>query len=99
MTLEHLLLALTQDLKTREILSACGANVERLRQRLERCLAERLEQLPEGVNAEPQQTIGIERVLQRAAIFRLLSRSSRMRSNKMFSLRVARACVPAWIGA
>ena len=68
LTLEHLLLALTQDLKTREILSACGANVERLRQRLETCLAERLERLPEGVNAEPQQTIGIERVLQRAAI-------------------------------
>jgi hypothetical protein len=42
MTLEHLVLALTQDLKTREILSACGANVERLRQRLETFLAERL---------------------------------------------------------
>ena len=42
--------------------------MERLRQRLERYLAERVERLPDGVSAEPQQTIGIERVVQRAAI-------------------------------
>ena len=50
---------------------ACGANVKRLRQRLEKFLAETVERLPEGVDAEPQQTIGVERVLQRAAIHAL----------------------------
>ncbi len=71
LTLEHLLLALTREPKTQKILVACGANVKRLRQRLEKFLAETVERLPEGVSAEPQQTIGIERVLQRAAIHAL----------------------------
>ncbi len=71
LTLEHLLLALTRETKTQKILIACGANVKRLRQRLEKFLAETVERLPEGVSAEPQQTIGIERVLQRAAIHAL----------------------------
>ena len=35
LTLEHLLLALTREPKTQKILVACGANVKRLRQRLE----------------------------------------------------------------
>jgi len=71
LTLEHLLLALTRESKTQKILVACGANVKRLRQRLEKFLAETVERLPDGVSAEPQQTIGIERVLQRAAIHAL----------------------------
>jgi ATP-dependent Clp protease ATP-binding subunit ClpA len=68
LTLEHLLLALTREAKSREILQACGANVKRLASRLEEFLEETVERLPEGVDAEPQQTIGVERVLHRAAI-------------------------------
>ncbi|HZW88830.1 MAG TPA: AAA family ATPase, partial [Myxococcaceae bacterium] len=71
LTLEHLLLALTREPKTQKILVACGANVKRLRQRLEKFLNETVERLPDAVSAEPQQTIGIERVLQRAAIHAL----------------------------
>ena len=71
LTLEHLLLALTREPSTREVLDACGANVKRLRERLENFLDETVERLPEGVDAEPQQTIGVERVLQRAAIHAL----------------------------
>jgi len=71
LTLEHLLLALSKEAKTQKVLAACGASVKRLRQRLETFLKETVEKLPEGVSAEPQQTIGIERVLQRAAIHAL----------------------------
>jgi len=71
LTLEHLLLALTHETKTQKILDGCGADVKRLRQRLEKFLAETVDRLPDGVSAEPQQTIGIERVLQRAAIHAL----------------------------
>ena len=71
LTLEHLLLALSKEAKTQEVLTACGASVERLRQRLEKFLNDIVEKLPEGVKAVPQQTIGIERVLQRAAIHAL----------------------------
>jgi len=71
LTLEHLLLALTHETKTQKILDGCGADVKRLRQRLEKFLVETVDRLPDGVSAEPQQTIGIERVLQRAAIHAL----------------------------
>ncbi len=40
-------------------------------ERLEGFLAETVEQLPPGTKAEPQQTIGVERVLQRAAFHAL----------------------------
>ncbi len=71
LTLEHLLLALTRDSRTREVLRACGANVKRLQEQLVSFLEETVERLPEGVEAEPQQTIGVERVLHRAAMHAL----------------------------
>ncbi|MGZ3457545.1 MAG: Clp protease N-terminal domain-containing protein, partial [Archangium sp.] len=71
LTLEHLLLALTKDPRTREVLKGCGANVKRLQEHLEAFLEETVERLPEGVEAEPQQTIGVERVLHRAAMHAL----------------------------
>ena len=71
LTLEHLLLGLLRDPRCLEVLKACGSRPERLKQKLERFLEETVERLPEGVNAEPQQTIGVERVLQRAAFHAL----------------------------
>ena len=71
LTLEHLLLALLKDGKTRQVLTACGANIRRLQKRLEEFLEQTVERLPAGVEADPQQTIGVERVLQRAAIHAL----------------------------
>ncbi|NVJ01429.1 ATP-dependent Clp protease ATP-binding subunit ClpA [Myxococcus sp. AM009] len=71
LTLEHLLLALTRDARTREVLKGCGANVKQLQERLVSFLEETVERLPEGVDAEPQQTIGVERVLHRAAMHAL----------------------------
>src|SRR5262245_44902337 len=71
LTLEHLLLALLRDAKTRQVLNACGANLARLQRRLEQFLEQTVERLPTGLEAEPQQTMGVERVLQRAAIHAL----------------------------
>jgi ATP-dependent Clp protease ATP-binding subunit ClpA len=71
LTVEHVLLALTRGPKTEKILVTCGADVKRLRKRLEKFLAETVERLPDSVSADAQQTIGIERVLQRAAIHAL----------------------------
>ncbi len=68
LTLEHLLLAMLKDRRSTEVLKACGANVKRLEQKLTAFLMDTVEQLPEGMEAEPQQTIGVERVFQRAAI-------------------------------
>ncbi|MBM7113819.1 ATP-dependent Clp protease ATP-binding subunit ClpA [Archangium primigenium] len=68
LTLEHLLLALTREPHTRKVLIGCGAQIQRLQENLESFLEETVERLPEDVDAEPQQTIGVERVLQHAAI-------------------------------
>ncbi|MEW5743524.1 MAG: ATP-dependent Clp protease ATP-binding subunit ClpA [Myxococcota bacterium] len=71
LTLEHLLLGLLKDPRTLEVLKACGARPERVKSRLEKFLDETVERLPEGADAEPQQTISVERVLQRAAFHAL----------------------------
>ncbi len=67
LTLEHLLLGLLRDPRTLEVVKACGGKPERLKTRVEKFLEETVERLPEDSDAEPQQTIGVERVLQRAA--------------------------------
>ncbi|MGB5813229.1 MAG: ATP-dependent Clp protease ATP-binding subunit ClpA [Polyangiales bacterium] len=72
-TLEHLLLALTEDPKATGVLKACGADMGRLRKRLEEFVQERLTRVPENVDVEPRQTLAVERVLQRAAIHAISS--------------------------
>ncbi|MBI3180695.1 MAG: ATP-dependent Clp protease ATP-binding subunit ClpA [Myxococcales bacterium] len=67
LTLEHLLLGLLRDPRCIRALKACGANLNQLKERLVTFLEQTVEQLPEGADAEPQQTIGVERVLHRAA--------------------------------
>ena len=66
--LEHLLLAMLDDATAREILVACGADMDPLRDDLEEFLDEQVEPLPEGTDVEPQQTLSFQRVLQRAAM-------------------------------
>jgi ATP-dependent Clp protease ATP-binding subunit ClpA len=72
-TLEHLLLALLEDPKASKAIEACGGNRERIRKDLSEFMEQVLEAVPEGVEFEPQQTVGVERVLQRAAIHAISS--------------------------
>ena len=67
LTLEHLLLGLLKDPRSIAVLRAVNAKPDRLKEKLAKFLEETVERLPDGVNADPQQTIGVERVLQRAA--------------------------------
>jgi ATP-dependent Clp protease ATP-binding subunit ClpA len=64
---EHLLYALLHDATVAEVLRACGGDVEALQTDLGQYLDEQLERLPDGSDALPQQTLGFQRVLQRAA--------------------------------
>jgi ATP-dependent Clp protease ATP-binding subunit ClpA len=77
-TLEHLVLALVDDKNATRALEACGARRGRLREQLEAFLDEHAEVLPEGVEAEPLQTLGVGRVLQRAAIQALSAEQRRI---------------------
>ena len=65
--IEHLLYALLHDDDVAEILRQCGGDVMALKRSLERFLDEHLEKLPDGMDMAPQQTIGFQRVIQRAA--------------------------------
>ena len=65
-TLEHILYAILHDVTGRRILYHCGADLEKLKARLEIYLAERMEKLPEGVEQDPIQTMAVQRAIQRA---------------------------------
>ncbi len=65
-TLEHVLYAILHDETGRRTLFQCGADIEKLKERLEKYFEERSEKLPEGVEQDPIQTLGVQRVLQRA---------------------------------
>src|SRR5574343_2031160 len=65
-TVEHLLLALLDNVTTIPILIACGCNVNALRGELTRFIDETISLIPDGIQRETQPTLGFQRVLQRA---------------------------------
>ncbi|MEX2642810.1 MAG: ATP-dependent Clp protease ATP-binding subunit ClpA [Acetobacterales bacterium] len=67
-TLEHLLLALTEDQDSRAVLKACGVDLERLGSDLTEFVDNDLSALVNEAVDEPKPTAGFQRVIQRAAI-------------------------------
>jgi len=68
LTLEHLLLAMLDDPTGIDILRKCGGDLPKLKYELEEFLTEHVEELPEGEESGPEQTLAFQRVLQRAAM-------------------------------
>src|ERR1700734_89750 len=66
LTVEHLLLAILDTPKVREILKACGADLVKLKQELKDHLEQSTPKLDEAEDNEVQPTLGFQRVLQRA---------------------------------
>lgn len=67
MTVEHLLLALLDNPSAIDALSACGADMTKLRKELDDFITETTPVIPEGeAERETQPTLGFQRVLQRA---------------------------------
>jgi len=66
MTVEHLLLAVLDIPKVTEILTACGADLDRLRRELTEFIEESTPRLTTDESQEVQPTLGFQRVLQRA---------------------------------
>ncbi|MSP90173.1 MAG: ATP-dependent Clp protease ATP-binding subunit ClpA [Alphaproteobacteria bacterium] len=67
-TLEHLLLALTEDQDAVAVLRACGVDIERLRRDLTQYVDGELEALASTRGEEAKPTAGFQRVIQRAVI-------------------------------
>ncbi len=67
-TLEHLLLALTEDQDAVAVMRACSVSIDKLRGELVKYLDEELKSLVTEEDLDPQPTAGFQRVLQRAVI-------------------------------
>src|SRR5438034_549632 len=67
LSIEHVFYALLHDAGVAEVLSACGVDVPRLEREMAAYLDQQVEQLPPGLDQPPQQTLGFQRILQRAA--------------------------------
>lgn len=65
-TVEHLLLALTQNPAAAEVLRARGADLSRLAEELSEFIADNIPILPDEEDRDIQPTLGFQRVLQRA---------------------------------
>jgi len=63
---EHLLFAILYDSEGIEVIEKCGGNVEKLKNALESFFAQRMETIPEDDEYVLQQTVGFQRVIQRA---------------------------------
>src|SRR6266481_8702990 len=68
LTLEHLLLSILDDPSGVDIVVKCGGDIEKLRGDVERFLEEQVDELPDGEESGPDQTLAFQRVLQRAAM-------------------------------
>lgn len=65
-SIEHVLFAILHDRAGIEIIDNCGGNVENLKAVLENFFEQKMESIPEGNEYVLQQTIGFQRVIQRA---------------------------------
>ncbi len=66
LTVEHLLLAIVDTPRIREILRACGADLTKLKQELKDHIEQSTPRVEDGEEREVQPTLGFQRVLQRA---------------------------------
>ncbi|MBW4051763.1 MAG: ATP-dependent Clp protease ATP-binding subunit ClpA [Proteobacteria bacterium] len=66
LTVEHLLLAILDTPRVREILRACGADLGKLKQEIKDHIEQSTPRVEEGEEREVQPTLGFQRVLQRA---------------------------------
>ncbi len=68
LTTEHVLYAMLFEENGQEILRSCGTDIEVLRDDLEDFFANQMEALSDGEDSVPEQTVGLQRVLQRTVV-------------------------------
>jgi ATP-dependent Clp protease ATP-binding subunit ClpA len=68
LTSEHVLYAMLFEEQGQEIISSCGGDLEKLRLTLETFFSEKMERVPGEEEFVPEQTIGLQRILQRTVL-------------------------------
>ncbi|MFC1814808.1 ATP-dependent Clp protease ATP-binding subunit ClpA [Thermodesulfobacteriota bacterium] len=64
--IEHVLFAILYDSTGKDIIESCGGSVKKLKNAMENFFNERMDSIPEGDEYVLQQTVGFQRVIQRA---------------------------------
>ena len=77
-SLEHLLLAITDDREGRQVLTACGVNLELLKKQVEELLAKAFTPVPPSAASAPEPTIGFDRVIQQAVVHAAVSSATQV---------------------
>ena len=65
--LEHVLYALLHDPDTREVIEACGGDVDQLKEKLVKFFEDEVELIPGETDYLPEESLAVQRVIQRAA--------------------------------
>lgn len=68
LTTEHVLYAMLFEAQGQETIRGCGGDLEALQEELEAFFSSELESVPEDGAAVPEQTVGLQRVLQRTVV-------------------------------
>jgi ATP-dependent Clp protease ATP-binding subunit ClpA len=68
LTTEHVLYAILFEERGQEVLVNCGGDIEVLRNALEEFFAKQMEELPSEDDYVPEQTVGLQRMLQRTVV-------------------------------
>ncbi len=68
LTTEHVLYAILFEERGQEVLVNCGGDLEALRSELEEFFAKQMEEVPTEEDFVPEQTVGLQRVLQRTVV-------------------------------
>ena len=71
--LEHFLWSATEEPQARQVLATCGADLEALRKQLDEVLAKAFTPVPPPGPAEPEPTVGLDRVIQQAIVHAAVS--------------------------
>ena len=71
--LEHLLRSATDEPEARHVLAACGVDIDVLRKQLEEVLGKAFTPVPPPGPAEPEPTVGLDRVIQQAIVHATVS--------------------------
>ncbi len=71
--LEHLLLAALEEPEAREVLGACGVDMDALRTQLDAVLVEAFPEMPASTKVQPEPSLGFDRVIQQAVVHAAVS--------------------------
>ena len=81
-SLEHLLLSMTDEPQVRRILAACGVDNDILRKQLEEVLARAFTPVPSS-SVDPEPTLGFDRVIQQAVVHAAVSSAKQVDSGSL----------------